>query len=225
MLFISILVGLYNFHQFSLFLDERVTINVIEMSLVSSLVSSIHHHPTWENMPKSPSRFLRLQRCPMKLWKMIVVIESPSLTSASKKKCSWAPHISYYIILYHIISYYIILYHIISYYIILYHIISYYIMNICENPWRCMKNPWTILKNKRTVLPVLPVLPERSPAPGARSWAAPWRRKSLKNGGGNIIYIYIYICIYTYTYIYMYIHIYIYIYVYVYIIMYIYNII
>ena len=182
MLFISILVGLYNFHQFSMFLDDRMTINIIEMSLVSWLVSSIHHHPTWENMPKSPSRFLRL-RCPMKLWKMIVVIESPSLTSASKK-CSWASHISYYIILYHTISYYIILYH----------IISYYIMNICENPWRFVKNPWTILKNNRTVLPVLPFF-QRSPAPGARSWAAPWRRKSPKNGGGhmknNNIYIYI----------------------------------
>ena len=193
MLFISILLGLYNFHQFSMFLDDRMTINVIEMSLVSSLVSSIHHHPTWENMPKSPSRFLRL-RCPMKLWKMIVNIESPSLTSASKK-CSWASHISYYII------FNIILYHIISYYIILYHIKSYYIMNICENPWRFVKNPWRIL-TKITVLCF-----QRSPTPGARSWAAPWRRKSLKNGGGNMknnnyIYIYIHnVCMYIYIWI------------------------
>ena len=94
-------------------------------------------------------------------------------------------------LIYHIISY------LISYYIILYHIKSYYITNICENPWRFVKNPWRIL-TKITVLCF-----QRSPAPGARSWAAPWRRKSLKNGGGNMKnnnYIYIYIIMYVYIY-------------------------
>ena len=185
MLFISILLGLYNFHQFSMFLDDRMTINVIEMSLVSSLVSSIHHHPTWENMPKSPSRFLRL-RCPMKLWKMIVNIESPSLTSASKK-CSWASHISYYII------FNIILYHIISYYIILNHIISWTSVKIHEDLWKIHEESW-----QKSPYCASSALPHLEPGLGLRLGEENPSKMEEETWKTTIIYIHIIMYVYIY---------------------------
>ena len=153
MLFISILVGLYNFHQFSMFLDDRMTINVIEMSLVSWLVSSIHHHPTWENMPKSPSRFLRPAMSDE-------AVENDRrhripITDICVKKMFMS------------ISY-IILYHIISYYIILYHIISWTSVKIHEDLWKIHEQSWKITVLCFQCFPFSSALPHLEPGLGLR---------------------------------------------------------